>query len=114
MVNHKERVFTIISNLDPSFKNKLNESIFEDDERVDNAMLNKFVNFLPDNFPELVRKLANDKNIGLDSSFYMFIGAYEEKFEKNNNISFNISHEDDFEVLFRMMYGKYGDNTIEF
>ena len=79
----------------------------------DKILLNMFIGSLPDNFPELVRQYANDKNIGLDSAYYQFIGAFSGKFEKNNAIEFNLS-DDDLEELNTLMYGKFGDNAIEF
>lgn len=103
---NKERLFEVMGRLDSTFKLKLNEN-------VDETLVNMFIASLPDNFPDLVRSYAQDNNIGLDSAYYQFIGMFEDKFEKNNAIEFKLD-DDNLDNLDRLMYGRFGDNAIEF
>ena len=89
------------------------EPMSEENLNQDKTLLNMFIASLPDNFPELVRQHANNKNIGLDAAYYQYIGAFSEKFEKNNAIEFILS-DDDLEKIPTLMYGRFGDNAIEF
>jgi len=82
-------------------------------ENTDNILINMFIASLPDKFPELVQQYANEKNIGLDGAYYKFIGAFEDKFEKDNAIEFELD-DDDLDKLDRFMYGRFGDRMIEF
>lgn len=85
----------------------------ENNNRTDKILINMFIASLPNDFPELVRKYASDKNIGLDSAYYQFIGAFEKKFEKDNAIEFKLNDED-LDDLPTFMYGRFGDRNIEF
>ena len=89
------------------------EPMSEENENQDKILLNMFIASLPDNFPELVKQYANKKNIGLDGAYYLFIGAFEKRFEKNNAIKFELN-DDDLDELETLMYGRFGDNAIEF
>ena len=104
--NTKKRLFEMMGKLNMSFKNKLNENIRK-------KLINMFVASLPDNFPFLVQEYAKNKNIGLDSAYYQFIGAFEKKFEKDNGIQFHLS-DDEIEELPTFMYGRFSDKAIEF
>ncbi|MDA3779941.1 MAG: hypothetical protein PF487_06965 [Bacteroidales bacterium] len=105
-MNNKKRLLEIMGKLDPTFKSRLNEN-------NDKILLNMFIGSLPNDFPELVRQYASDKNIGMDGAYYQFIGAFEKKFENNNAIDFKLSN-NDLDELETLMYGRFGDNAIEF
>jgi len=78
-----------------------------DSGNIDKNKINNFVSKLPNNFPDLVRNYAKNKDIGLDSAYYQFLGTFMEK----NGIDLN---DDELEELETYMYGKYGDDKIEF
>lgn len=77
------------------------------DEEIDVNKINYFVSKLPNDFPNLVRKFSEDKNIGLDSAYYQFLGTYMDKLGIDLN-------DDEVEELSTHMYGRYGDDYIEF
>ena len=103
--NDKELLFERMGYLNPDFK--------EINENRDVILLEMYIASLPDDFPNLVRQYAEDKNIGLDSAYYQFIGAFEKKFENDNAIEFQLS-DDDYEKIHTLMYGRFGDDAIEF
>ncbi len=98
--NNKELLFERMEYINPDFK-RINESI-------DINKLNKFVGALPDNFPEIVKKYSMEKDIGLDSAYYNFIGAFLEK------LGLDDFTDDELDELDTIMYGRFGDNAIEF
>ena len=96
----KQLLFERMKYLNPDFK-KTNESI-------DINKLNKFVGALPDNFPEIVKKYSMEKDIGLDSAYYNFIGAFLDK------LGWDDFTDDELDELETIMYGRFGDDAIEF
>ena len=101
----KQILFEKMEYLNPGFK-KMNEE--------ENILINKFLAFLPDDFPNLVRGYSKDKNIGLDDAYYQFVGAFEKKFEEAHNMGVKLLSDDDLDDLNDLMYGRFGDDAIEF
>ena len=83
-------------------------------ENTDTILLEMFIGSLPDDFPNLVRQYAEDKNIGLDDAYYQFVGAFEKKFEEAHNMGVKLLSDDDLDDLNDLMYGRFGDDAIEF
>ena len=77
------------------------------DVEIDVNKINTFISKLPDDFPDLVRNFAKNKNSGLDAAYYQFLGVYMDKLGIDLN-------DDELEELSTHMYGRYGDNYIEF
>lgn len=81
-------------------------------DNTDSELLNRFVSWLPNNFPDIFKNYAKEKNIGLDSAYYLFIGAFEKKFDDKHIFIFSLS-DSDFDELETLMYDRFG-NSIEF
>lgn len=76
-------------------------------------MAQMFVEFLPEDFPNQMHMLSNTKNIGLDSAYNLLIGAYETKFENENNASFDWDSFEFMDELESEMDNRFG-SEIEF
>jgi hypothetical protein len=77
-------------------------------------LIREFVAFLPNEFPEQVKKLIGKYTNSFDSAYYMLLGAYTKKFEEKTGKYIDLYGDSfDEDIFEEMMYGKFGEE-IEF